>query len=45
MNYTDSVAFLYFPKNYTNDLITYFDDTNNYDTQSESYVQYRMDSE
>lgn len=45
MNNTKSVAFLYFPKNYTKGLITYFDDTNNYDIQSEAYVHFTKDSE
>lgn len=34
INVSNNIAFLYFPKNFTKDLTKYFDDKENYESQS-----------
>lgn len=44
MNKPNYMAFLYFPKNYTRDLIKFIDDREHYETESRVYVHLTKES-
>lgn len=39
------MAFIYFPKNYTEDLVKYINDRENFDLESRAYAHLTMGSE
>lgn len=45
MNKLNYIAFLYFPKNYTENLIEYINNRENYDNMSRSFAHLTKDSE